>query len=58
MGKTIWILSPEDYKAYAAAHPEKIQAIEDTNYYGLTFKESKPVTENRAARRKKEKTGR
>lgn len=55
MNDTIWILSPEDYKAYAEAHPEKVQAIEDINYRGLKFQTSKPAKENRAMRRAKKK---
>ena len=55
MDKTIWILSPEDYKAYAEAHPEQIQPIEDADLYGVKFRTAKPVKENRAMRRQKKK---
>ena len=55
MDKIIWILSPEDYKAYAEAHPEKVQSIEDADLYGVKFRTAKPTKENRAMRRRNKK---
>lgn len=54
MGLTV-VLSREDYERFAEEHPELQQNIEDENYYGLKFKESKPTTENRAMRRAKKR---
>ena len=55
MDRTVWILSPEDYQAYIEEHPEKVQKIEDAEYFGLRFQTSEPTTENRAMRRAKKK---
>ena len=55
MDKIVWILSPEDYKAYTEEHHEKVQKIEEVNFYGLRFQTSEPTTENRAMRRAKKK---
>ena len=52
------IMSREDYEKFAEDYPELIQNIEDVNYHGLQFRESKPVTENRAMRRAKRKKAR
>lgn len=55
MDKIVWILSPEDYKTYIEEHPEKMQKMEEVDYYGLRFQTSEPTTENRAMRRAKKK---
>lgn len=45
------ILTPEEYQKRLAKHPEAIQALEDVNFHGLKFTQSKPTTTNRAMRR-------
>ena len=55
MQKAPWILTPKDYAEYVNAHPEETQPIEEAEYYGLRFRESKPTKENQAMRRAKKK---
>lgn len=53
-----WILTPEDYKAYVASHPEEIVPEDEWEIYGVKFIKAKPITkpnrtERRARKRKK-----